>query len=326
VEQAGSDSLADGHRFWFGFATTSGPTVRRGLLAAGYLISSVSDLGRYLSMYINDGKTPDGVQIISSESLRTMLSPGPETTLGPWADGARARYAMGWFVGGPWDEPALLHPGNAPDSSAMIVLLPQRGWAFAGVTNATSELPGAPPVIDRLSRNSVDVVVGEIPAAANSLRTFYVIFDLLALMLLLLAGWDLVRAVRRLGPGTQARRPWLTWVGVNVRVILVVVLLRLPGATGYGWPAAWLWLPDLTLVIGILAALLAATAFLTVVADWRARRRGGGIGEGSAPHSEQSDTQAPRSSSPDLGRTVNQWKRALPTLGLAPASRRFAAR
>ena len=34
----------------------SGPTVRPGLLAAGYLMSSVSDLGRYLSMYLNDGR------------------------------------------------------------------------------------------------------------------------------------------------------------------------------------------------------------------------------------------------------------------------------
>jgi CubicO group peptidase (beta-lactamase class C family) len=105
VEEARPNGLADGHRFWFGIPVVSGPTLHPGLLAAGYLISSVSDLGRYLSVYLNDGRTPDGEQIISSDALRTMLSPGPEATLGPWADGTRARYAMGWYIGGPWEEP-----------------------------------------------------------------------------------------------------------------------------------------------------------------------------------------------------------------------------
>ena len=255
--------------------------MRPGLLAAGYLMSSVSDLGRYLSMYLNDGKTSDGVQIISREALRTMLSPGPETTLGPWADGAPTRYAMGWFVGGPWDEPALLHPGNAPDSSAMIVLLPQRDWAVAAVTNATNELPGAPPVIDRLSRNDVDFVLDEDPVAARSLRSFYVIFDLVALLLLVLAGWDLIRAVRRLTRGTRSQRPWITWIGIGVRLALAMGLLRLPDVAGYGWAGAWLWLPDLTLVIGILAVLLAATALLLALASWRGRR-GSSAGVASA--------------------------------------------
>ena len=58
----------------------------------------------------------------------------------------------------------------------------------AGVTNATSELPAAPSVIDRLSRNAVDIVAGEEPVAAGSLRSFYVGFDIVALLLLIAAG------------------------------------------------------------------------------------------------------------------------------------------
>jgi len=270
IEQAAQDGLADGHRFLFGVPVPSGPTVRAGLLAAGYLMSSVSDLGRYLSMYLNDGETADGVRIVSRAALRTMLSPGPEATLGPWADGARVHYGMGWYVGGPWAEPAILHPGNAPDSSAMIVLLPRRGWAVAGVTNATSELPAAPSVIDRLSRNAVDIVVGEDPVAAGSLRTFYAGFDIGALLLLVAVSWDLTRAVRRLHRGNRARRPWLSGLAILARLVLVVLLLSLPALSGYGWAGAWTWLPDLTLLIGLLASLLAATA-LVLAAAWRTR-------------------------------------------------------
>jgi hypothetical protein len=236
------------------------------------LISSVSDLGRYLSVYLNDGRTLDGDQIISSDALRTMLSPGPEATLGPWADGTRAHYAMGWYVGGPWKEPALLHPGNAPDSSAMIVLLPQRGWAVAAATNSTSELPIAPSVIDRLSRNAVDIILGEEPVAAGSLRAFYLVFDIAALLLLAGAGWGLVSAVLRLYVDARPRHLWLTWIGISVRLILVAVLLRLPAAAGYGWAGAWVWMPDLTLVVGLLALLLAATTLALTIATWRAAR------------------------------------------------------
>jgi CubicO group peptidase (beta-lactamase class C family) len=272
VADAAAAGLADGHRFWFGVPLRSGPTVRPGLLAAGYLISSVSDLGRYLSMYLQDGRAPDGRQVVSSASLRTMLTPGPQATLGPWADGTRAHYAMGWFVGGPWTESALVHPGNAPDSSAMIVLLPERGWAVAAVTNATHELPAAPPVVDRISRNAVDIVVGDKPVAAGSLRTFYAVFDLGALLLLAGAGWSLARAMRMVRRGGRPRfRPSI--LAIAGSLLGAALLLQLPVAVGYGWGAAWVWLPDLTLVVGLLVLVLAGNALVRGFALWYWRRR-----------------------------------------------------
>lgn len=271
VEQDRLDGLADGHRFWFGVPVSSGPTVRPGLLAAGYLISSVSDLGCYLSLYLNDGETPDGVRIVSEDALRTMLSPGPETTLGPWADGAPARYAMGWFVGG---------PGMSQLCCTRATRRTRARWSFCcrggvgpspGVTNATDELPLAPSVIDRLSRNGVDIVLGEDPAAGGSLRQFYVIFDIAAVLLLAGAGWDVGRAVRRLRRGTGPSHRWLAWGGIGARLVVDAFLLRLPAATSYGWAAAWVWLPDLTLTVALLASLLTATALLLPIATRRAK-------------------------------------------------------
>ena len=260
------DGMAVGHRFWFGVPVASGPTVRPGLLAAGFLISSSADLGRYLAMYLNDGVAANGTRIVSSDGLRTMLSPGPEATLGPWADHASSRYAMGWFVGGPWSEPALLHPGNAPDSSAMIVLLPERGWAVAGLMNATNELPLAPSVTDRLNRNVVDILLDEPPTAAGSLRSFYLVVDLVAASLLAGFGYLAYRAVRGARePVIRHRRLALVTVGVLVAV--AAALLLVPPAAGYGWRAAWTWMPDLTMTVALLAGLsvVAATGRLVAV-------------------------------------------------------------
>jgi hypothetical protein len=84
-------------------------------------------------------------------------------------------------------------------------------------------------VIDRLSRNAVDIVVGEEPVAAGSLRSFYVGFDIVALLLLIAAGGDLTRAVRTLSRGNRVtRRPWLRRLGILTRLTLVVLLLSVP--------------------------------------------------------------------------------------------------
>ena len=52
TDPVGSDVLADGHRFWFGVPVATEPTRREATLAAGYLISTATDLGRYLSLYL----------------------------------------------------------------------------------------------------------------------------------------------------------------------------------------------------------------------------------------------------------------------------------
>ena len=253
--------LGPGHRFWFGVPVESGPVFRPGMLAAGYLISTAEDMGRYLRMYLQNGLAADGTRIVSAQGVAVMLAPGPDAHLGPWADGRPARYAMGWFVGGPWQEPALVHPGDSPDSSAMITLLPDRGTAVATLIAAGHELPvpGNPAATDRISRNVVDVVVGEPVATGTSLRSFYAVFDVLVLGVLAAAGWGLHRAGRAIRRPNGRRHRLLRAGGVLSRAALVAALLLLPIWAGYGWSGLRVWAPDLWLVLLVLIAVLSAT-------------------------------------------------------------------
>ena len=279
AHQAG---VSAGHRVWFGATVAVGPTIREGIVAAGFLVSTADDMGRYLRMYLRGGLADDGTRIVSPEGLRTLTAPGPEARLGSWADGEPVYYAMGWFVGGPWNEPALLHPGNTPDSSAMLTLLPARGTAVATLMNLSHEipLPWNPSVTDRLSRNVVDAVVGEPADGGPSIRRFYLVLDLVALALVAAAGWGLVRAV-----GSQRRpRPRggiPTATGVVVRLALVGVLAVLPGLLGHTWSSLWLWAPDLALVIGLLAVLLLATAVARAASLLDGRGGNGGVRSGT---------------------------------------------
>jgi CubicO group peptidase (beta-lactamase class C family) len=263
LDAAKRAGLATGHRYWFGFAVAHGPTFRAGIQSAGYLISCAQDMSRYLAMYLNHGLAANGQRIVSRRGLATMLAPGRPGKLGAWSDHADARYAMGWYVGGPWSEPALLHPGRAPDSSAMIAMFPRRDLAVVTLTNAANDLtlPGYPASIDRVERNAIDALIGDSVDTGTSLHRYYLYVDLIALALLAAVAWPLVRATRALRTRTRPRHRWLAIAGVVTRAAAGVLLVALP-ALAFGWRASFLWQPDVFTVIVLLGALLLVTAAL----------------------------------------------------------------
>jgi CubicO group peptidase (beta-lactamase class C family) len=279
--------LAAGHRYFFGFADTTGPALRPGMLAAGYLMSSARDMGRYLAMYLNDGVGPSGRRLISSRGLRTLMAPGRhDTELGGWADGARSRYAMGWFVGGPWKEPAVLHPGDAADSSSLMVLLPKRDMAVVTLTNASNELavPGNPFAISRMQRNAVDVLLGAPVNTGTSVHRFYVYVDLVLIMLLAAAAVGLVRALRGVRQARPPRHRRRSMAGVPLRLVVAALALGYPVLIGVGWTAMRVWYPDLALALAALGAMLLATAALRLA--WLLRARPGAVAPPRSPPGE----------------------------------------
>ena len=263
LDAAKRAGLATGHRYWFGLATAHGPTFRAGIQSAGYLMSSAQDMGRYLAMYLNHGVSANGDRIVSQRGLETMLAPGRPGKLGAWSDHADARYAMGWYVGGPWSEPAQLHPGRAPDSSAMIVMFPRRDLAVVTLTNAANDLtlPGYPASVDRVERNAVDALIGDRVDTGTSLHRYYLYVDLIALALLAAAAWPVVRAARALRARRRPRHRWLAIAGVVTRAAGGVLLVALP-ALAFGWRASFLWQPDVFTLIVLLGTLLLITAAL----------------------------------------------------------------
>jgi CubicO group peptidase (beta-lactamase class C family) len=269
----GRDVLADGHRFWFGVRVPTEPTRRHAALAAGYLISTASDLGRYLSLYLADGVSPDGTRVVSRAGVRTLLGAGPDAHLGEWAQNQASRYAMGWFVGGPWGADAVFHPGNTPDTTTMLALFPERGLAVATVVDVGNELPvpGNPFIADRITRNVVHAALGQPVTDLPSIARFYAVFDLSVLLLLAAAGWALVRATRSVVSPARPRHPMRGW-GAVVALAAGAGLFVLVATSSYGLPALWTWTPDLAVVVPALALLLAAAAVLR--ATGLLRRRG----------------------------------------------------
>jgi CubicO group peptidase (beta-lactamase class C family) len=273
-EAARAAGLSAGHRYLFGFTDQTGPTFHPGILAAGYLMCSANDLARYLAVFLNDGVGLNGTRIISKQGLETLLTPAqPTTTLGPWADGVESRYAMGWFIGGPWAEPAILHPGDAADSSSLMVLMPDRDLGVVALVNASNELPvpGNPAAISRIERNAVDALIGEPVETGTTVRTFYLIFDLVMAAVLALSLLALFRAVRRARRRPQPRHRLLAIATIPLWLVAAALFLFYPALVGYGSAAMLAWHPDLVLAVWLIGAVLAGVVAAQSV--WLTRTR-----------------------------------------------------
>ena len=83
-EAARPFGLAEGHQYWFGQARRSELPYPRGLLPAGFLVSSAEDMGRYLIAHLNGGRVGDA-QILSPERVAELHRPGFAIDEGLWA-------------------------------------------------------------------------------------------------------------------------------------------------------------------------------------------------------------------------------------------------
>ena len=163
----------------------------------------------------------------------------------------------------------------------MLSLFPDQEMGVATLVNAGHELPvpGNPALTDRIARNVVHAALGESVPEAPSLRALYLGFDVVSLLLVVLAAVGVARAISAVRNRHSAKHPAFAVVGILVRVVGVAVLLVVPGLLS-GWAAVWTWAPDLAIVMGCLVLLLATTAVLrsTQLLRPRTEQSAGAIG------------------------------------------------
>jgi len=121
-----------------------------GIEAAGGVASTANDLARYLITQLNRGVSPDGVRVVSAESLTETWT--PQINIGSGQDAFLDRvwlpsslynpldsqydYGMGWFVGTYHGIPVVHNPGDQAGWSAHMALLPESDTGIVVLTNA----------------------------------------------------------------------------------------------------------------------------------------------------------------------------------------------
>jgi CubicO group peptidase (beta-lactamase class C family) len=125
--------LASGYHYWFGLPVSVDLPYNRGLVPAGYLISSAEDMAHYLIAQLNDGRY-DGTTLLSPSGVAETHRPAVPT------GEADTFYGLGWFVGPVNGLPAIYHQGETFNFHANMILHPDGRWGVVVLMNAENSL------------------------------------------------------------------------------------------------------------------------------------------------------------------------------------------
>jgi Beta-lactamase class C and other penicillin binding proteins len=110
--------------------------------AAGALYASGSDMARWMSVQLADGRMRDGRQLFSAEAahemhaLQTPLRIRPSEGAFRAADPIFSGYGLGWFVRDYHGTKLLYHGGGTLGGVALVTLVPQKNIGFIILTNS----------------------------------------------------------------------------------------------------------------------------------------------------------------------------------------------
>jgi hypothetical protein len=229
---ASQHGLATGYHYRFGRPRAADLPYNRGLIPAGYLISSAEDMSHYLIAQLNHGRYASA-SVLSPEGVDELHRPAVQTPE------SGTSYGMGWFAGPINGIPAIHHQGEAFNFQANAVLMPGSRTGVIVLMNAENNidlfLAGR---MGTISEGVTSLLDGRDPVAPPSgIATFVVyvlLFGIVVLQLRSIARWvtDLRhgRVPRgRIGPRVRvalALAVSLAWA--SFVLVLVPKLLGLP--------------------------------------------------------------------------------------------------
>lgn len=126
---------------------------------AGGAWTSAHDLIRYVQLEANNGKLPDGSQLVSAANLLKRRERGVES-------GPGAHYGMGLETLDRWGVSVVRHGGSLFGYKSDIYLLPDEGIGAVLLTNADQ----GRPLLDAFLRRLVEVLYDGQPLAADAVR------------------------------------------------------------------------------------------------------------------------------------------------------------
>jgi CubicO group peptidase (beta-lactamase class C family) len=256
--------LATGHNYWFGRPRAADLPYNRGLVPAGYLISSAEDMTHYLIAQLNGGRF-DGTSVLWPDGIGRLHRPAVET---PEAD---TSYGMGWFVGPRNNIPAIHHQGETFNFHANVVLIPQSRKGVVVLINAENSLDlFTNGRMGTIADGVTSLLEGrEPPSPPSNVAIFIVYAALFALLVLQARGIaKSVVALRRRRIRRGRIGPW--WrIGLLLMLSLVwamFVLVLVPKQLGLPLSVLASGFPDLVYLL--LASALVGLGWTVVKAIW----------------------------------------------------------
>lgn len=256
--------LATGHNYWFGRPRSADLPYNRGLVPAGFLISSAEDMTHHLISQLNGGRY-DGTSVLSPDGIRELYRPAVRT---PEAD---TSYGMGWFVGPLNDIPAVHHQGETLNFQANVVLIPQSRRGVVVLMNAENSLDlFTNGRMGTIAEGVTSLLEGREPASPPSNVAIFIVYAALFALLVLQA-----RGIAKSVVALRRRRirhgrigPW--WrLGLLLVLSLIwalFVLVLVPRQLGPPLSVLATAFPDLVYLL--IASALVGLGWFVVKAVW----------------------------------------------------------
>jgi CubicO group peptidase (beta-lactamase class C family) len=255
---ASDDHLTTGYRWWFGWPRPAQLPYPVQAVPAAFLISSASDLARYLRACLDAGRT-ESAALLSESGFTQLFTPAVQVV------GQARHYALGWQVEKLGGDTVLRHGGETANFLADMLIVPSKQLGVVALLNAGNGAL-AQLGIARVATGVAALLMGQpVPKAAFPPRTFSALSALSALLLTIAQLW----AWKRFFAGLQRPRR-LSWPREALALVPdlltpLAVLWRLPKRFDMTWPGADLYVPDLSRVVLGLSSLSLMRALLRVL-------------------------------------------------------------
>ena len=145
------NSLTKGHFLWFGQAVKMQYPFNRAMLSAGYIISNIEDMGKYLIANLNGNEN-----LLKKQNLKQLHTPSATIVKD------KTHYSFAWFVDTSKQEPYLNHMGSTPGYSAFMIIFPKRKLGLIVLINTTSYTLGSTQ-INNLAGGIIDIIDNKLP-------------------------------------------------------------------------------------------------------------------------------------------------------------------
>jgi len=243
------DNLATGHQSWFGLMIPAHYPYPRGMLPAGYAISTAEDLSHLLVALLNDG-TFEGISVTDPNG---MAAPNEHA-------GKDSYFDIHWVLKPcPCMNISEGQSGGSANYNADLQILPGKKWGVVVLMNSRFMLDS---VVPSVTAESIAINVtyllqdfAPIPSPRVSYVQLYLIVDFILIVLAAFSVYQIVRLFRAVR-GKNA----ISALGITLNLVLslfiycgipllVSVLNGLPLQTGYKWDMLFIAFPDLTIVL-----------------------------------------------------------------------------
>jgi len=241
------EGLATGHNYWFSRPVAADVPYNRGILPAGYLISSAEDMTHYLIAQLDDGSY-DGTTVLSPAGTAQMHQAAAPTSI------ADTSYGMGWFVGPVNGLSAVFHQGETFTYHANIVLLPSRHEGVVVLMNAENSVDlFTRGRLGTIASGVASILEGEQPPDPPSRTPLFVVYTIL-FGAITIQGAGMFRSISRLRRRRLPTGRFLCRTRIVVSLFTnfawaLLVLLLLPKQLGVPLLTLTQGLPDLAYML-----------------------------------------------------------------------------